>query len=82
MCVATEEGKKQTARRRAEVTGKVWCAMEGRRCTVAFLGYRLGAHIGFANFIVAAESDRDSFVGRSPSGGESLLVSEHKSAGS
>lgn len=30
MFVATEEGKKQMARRRAEkVTGKVWCAMEG-----------------------------------------------------
>lgn len=43
MCVATEEGKKQMARRRAEkVTGKVWCAMEGWRCTVAFLEYRLG----------------------------------------
>lgn len=42
----------------------------------------LGAHIGFANFIVATESDSDSFVGRLPSGGESLKVSEHKSAGS
>lgn len=45
-------------------------------------GTTLGAHIGFANFIVATESDCDSFVGRSSFGGESLKVSEHKSAGS